>query len=357
MDERNGGVTIREVATLAGVSVGTASKALNGRGRLRQQTRQQVLDAARRLNFEPNHLARSLARGRTFTVGLLTSDSFGRFVIPVMQGIEDALGAGKIAVYLCDARGDAIREQYYLSSLLTRRVDGIVVSGRRVDPREPIGGGTVPVPVVYAFSQSTDRKDLSVVPDDRQGGQLAVRHLIEVGRRKIAHVTGPTHFEAVRLRHEGARLAAEEAGLELGADWILAGTWSEEWGREAAALLLKTHPEMDAVFCGNDQIARGVADAFRELGVRVPDDVALVGYDNWEVLAASTRPPLTTIDPCLEDVGRTAARLLLSRIEGAEEAGVRRMPCRLVIRRSSGIQSLREANPIPSPSTATASAS
>jgi LacI family transcriptional regulator len=351
MDGQSDSVTIREVASLAGVSVGTASKALNGRGKLRPETRQLVLDAARRLNFQPNHLARSLVRGRTFTVGLLTSDSFGRFVIPVMQGIEDALGAGKIAVYLCDARGDAIREQYYLSSLLTRRVDGIVVSGRRVDPREPIGGGTLPVPVVYAFSQSTDPNDLSVVPDDRHGGQLAVRHLIDAGRRKIAHITGPTRFEAVRLRHEGARLAAEEAGLELAADRVIAGTWSEEWGREAAALLLQRHSDVDAVFCGSDQIARGAADAFRELGVRVPDDVALVGYDNWEVLAASTRPPLTTVDPCLEEVGRTAARLLLSRIEGVQERGIKRMPCQLVVRGSSGIQGLYERGSIPRPST------
>jgi LacI family transcriptional regulator len=334
-------VTIHDVAFLAGVSVGTASKALNGRGQLRDATRERVQSAAQQLGFRPNDLARSLTRGRTFTVGLLTSDSFGRFSIPVMQGVEDALGAGSIAVYLCDARGDRIRERHYLDSLLSRRVDGIIVSGRRADPRPPLGDG-IPMPVVYAYSQSTSPDDLAVVPDDVHGGRLAAEHLVRAGRRRFAHVTGPARFEAARLRLAGARLAVEEAGIELPNRRVLTGAWSEAWGREAADLLLADAPDVDAVFCGNDQIARGVADALRERGVRVPDDVAIVGYDNWEVLAAATRPPLTSVDMGLEGLGRTAAHLLLARIDGARETGVRRLPCSLVVRESSGFSSLRE---------------
>src|SRR5256885_14708208 len=170
-------VTIHDVALLAGVSVGTASKALNGRGQLRDATRERVQTAAQQLGFRPNDLARSLLRGRTYTVGLLTSDSFGRFSIPVPPGIEDALGAGSIAVYLCDARGDRVRERHYLDGLLARRVDGIIVSGRRADPRPPLGAD-VPVPVVYAYSQSTSEQDLAVVPDVAHGGRLAAEHLV-----------------------------------------------------------------------------------------------------------------------------------------------------------------------------------
>jgi LacI family transcriptional regulator len=334
-------VTIHDVALIAGVSTGTASKALSGRGQLRDETRERVQAAAQQLGFRPNDLARSLIRGRTFTVGLLTSDSFGRFGIPVMQGVEDALGAGSIAVYLCDARGDRVRERHYVDSLLSRRVDGIIVSGRRADPRPPLGVDPS-VPVVYAYSQSTSPEDLAVVPDDVHGGRLAMEHLVRAGRRRLAHVTGPARFEAVQLRFDGARLAAEEAGLPLSGGRVLTGAWSEAWGREAAGLLLAESPDVDAVFCGNDQIARGVADALRERGVRVPDDVAIVGYDNWEILAAATRPPLTSVDQRLEDVGRTAARLLLARIDGEREAGVRRLPCSLVVRESSGFRSLRE---------------
>ncbi len=323
------------------MSVGTVSKALNGRGQLRVETRERVQTAALQLGFRPNDLAKSLIRGRTYTVGLLTSDSFGRFSIPVMQGIEDALGAGSIAVYLCDARGDRVRERHYLDSLLSRRVDGIIVSGRRADPRPPLGVG-VPVPVVYAYSQSTSPDDLAVVPDDAHGGMLAVEHLARAGRRRLAHVTGPARFEAVRLRLDGARGAAAEAGLDLPNERVLTGAWSEAWGREAAGLLLAEHPDVDAVFCGNDQIGRGVADALRERGVRVPDDVAIVGYDNWEILAAATLPPLTSVDMGLEGLGQTAAHLLLARIDGERETGVRRLPCSLVVRASSGPVSLRE---------------
>jgi len=329
------------VALLAGVSVGTASKALNGRGQLRDETRERVQTAAQRLGFRPNDLAKSLLRGRTYTVGLLTSDSFGRFGIPVMQGVEDALGAGSIAVYLCDARGDRVRERHYVDSLLSRRVDGIIVSGRRADPRPPLGTD-LPVPVVYAYSQSTSPDDLAVIPDDAHGGRLAAEHVVRAGRRRLAHITGPARFEAVRLRWEGARQAAAEGGVDLPHERVLTGDWSEAWGREAAGLLLAESPDVDAILCGNDQIARGVADALRERGVRVPDDVAIVGYDNWEILAAATRPPLTSVDMCLEGVGHTAALLLLARIEGERESGVRRLPCSLVVRESSGPVSRRE---------------
>src|SRR3981189_2150255 len=116
--------TIRDVAALAGVSIGTASKALNGQGKLRDETRERVAAAAPQLGCGPNGLARGLLAGRTYTVGVITTDSFGRFSIPVMLGAEDALGAGQISVLLCDGRGDRIREQHYLRTLLGRRVDG-----------------------------------------------------------------------------------------------------------------------------------------------------------------------------------------------------------------------------------------
>jgi LacI family transcriptional regulator len=114
------------------------------------------------------------------------------------------------------------------------------------------------------------------------------------------------------------------------------GAWSEQWGRQAAQALMRVAPDTEAIFCGSDQIARGVADALRESGRRVPDDVALVGYDNWDVFAASCRPPLTTIDMGLEELGRHAGRLLLDAIEGRPSHGRHTLPCRLVIRESSG---------------------
>jgi LacI family transcriptional regulator len=328
-------VTIVDVAAAAGVSVGTASKALNGRGQLRQETRDRVAAAAERLGFEANSLARGLLSGRSFTVGLITTDSFGRFSIPVLLGAEDALGAGQMSVFLCDGRGDSIREQHYLRTLLARRVDGIIVTGRRADPRPPLAAD-VPVPVVYALCESSDPADCSVISDDDQVGRLAASHLLSVGRRRIAHISGPDHFRAVRQRRAGAEQVLSEAGLSIVEPGPQYGVWSEEWGRQATRIVMNSTPDVDAIFCGSDQLARGVGDALRELGRRVPDDVALVGVDNWDVMALACRPPLTTVDLELRELGRSAAQLLLDAIEGRPERGVQVRPTRLVVRESTG---------------------
>ncbi|MFF5078610.1 LacI family DNA-binding transcriptional regulator [Actinoplanes sp. NPDC000266] len=328
-------VTISQVAALAGVSTGTASKALNGRGALRPETRLRVQQAAEQLGFVANAAARSLQTGRTYTVGMITTDSIGRFSIPLLIGAEDALGAGQMSVFLCDARDDAIREQYYLRTLLSRKVDGIIVTGRRTQSRAPIGVG-LPVPVVYAFISSADPEDCSVVPDEADGASRAVRHLLAIGRRRIAHVTGPEHHHSatVRARATAETLAAE--GLEL-ATPVLYGEWSEAWGRQAAGMLLSSGAGVDAVFCGSDQIARGLAEALREAGKAIPGDVALVGFDNWDVMVDGSRPALTSVDMDLEGIGRTAAELLLSAINGEPAHGRHARPCRLVPRASTAI--------------------
>ncbi|WP_173133894.1 LacI family DNA-binding transcriptional regulator [Kibdelosporangium persicum] len=325
--------TISDVARLAGVSVGTVSKALNGRGSLRAETRHRVLSAAEQLGFQPNKAAVALNSGRTYTVGMITTDTIGRFSIPLMMGAEDALGAGEMSVFLCDARDDPIREQYYLRTLLSRRVDGIIVTGRRTQARPPIGTG-LPIPVVYAFISSTDKGDCSVVPDEAGGAAKAIDHLLAVGRRRIAHITGPEHHHSATVRAAAAADRLAEAGLGL-AGPPLFGEWSENWGRQAAKIVLSGDNEIDAIFCGSDQIARGVADAVRASGRRIPEDVALVGFDNWDVMALGSQPPLTSVDMDLEKLGRTAAELLLAAIGGRPSPGRHTNPCRLVIRGST----------------------
>ncbi len=326
--------TVRDVAQLAGVSPGTVSKALNGQGKLRDETRQRVQEAADKLRFQPNHAARSLVGGRTYTVGMLTSDSFGRFTLPLMEGIEDSLGAGQVSTLLCDGRGDVLRERHYISELLNRRVDGIVVTGRRPDARRSVG--SLPIPVVYVLSRSDDPDDLTVTNDDEQGARLAVEHLVAVGRTRLAYVSGPGHHLSTVLRQQGFEDAVARAGVE--AEDVLLGHWSEAWGRTAAGLLLR-RPDgarVDGVFCGSDQIARGLTDGLREAGLRVPDDVSVVGFDNWDVMVEAARPPLTTVDPRLVRLGRLSASRLLTAIDGGElGAGVVAQPCELVVRESS----------------------
>lgn len=328
--------TIWDVAHAAGVSVGTVSKALNGRGQLREETRSLVRSAAERLGFRPNDLAQSLLRKRSFTVGLISTDAYGRFSIPVLEGIESALEPARISVFLCSAADDPAREQQHIDSLMAKRVDGIIVTGRRTDKRAPLALGAAAVPVLYAFAQVADRNALCLIPDDFGGAELAGKHLIDLGRKRIAHVTGPEDFEAVRQRRDGFRRALKNHGHAWQPDRILVGQWSEAWGREAAARLLALSERVDAIFCGSDQIARGVVDGLHDRGVGVPDDIAVVGFDNWEIIAAATRPPLTTIDMNLRELGRQAGLRLLAMIDGETESGVVRLPCRLVVRQSCG---------------------
>jgi LacI family transcriptional regulator len=326
--------TLRDIASLAGVSVATASKALNGREHVRSETRDRVQRAAERLNFSPNAIARSLLGGRTGTVGLLTSDLEGRFSIPVLMGAEDAFGAGSMSVFLCDARGDSIREQHHLRALLARRVDGLIVVGDRTNPRPSLGRG-LPVPVVYAYAPSDDPADISVVSDNVNAGRLAAGHLLDCGRSRIAYIAGDKSYDAARDRVAGAEAVLRENGLQLLGGSASYGAWSEAWGRGATSMILARHPEVDGILCGSDQIARGTLDQLREAGRDVPLAISVMGHDNWEQIATQARPQLSTIDMNLEQVGKVAAQMLFEAIDGEPQGGSHTVACRVVMRGST----------------------
>lgn len=331
-----GRARLDDVARLAGVSKGTASKALNNKSDVNPQTRQRVQQAAERLSFRPSAIARNLLSGRTGTVGILTNDLEGRFVIPILAGAEDALGAGKISVILCDARGDAIRERRHLETLLERRIDGlIVVGGARNDPRPSIGRN-LPVPVVYAYAPSTDPDDLSLTTDNVMGGRLAAEHLWSTGRRHVAYIGGDGSYVASRERMEGADAALTEHGSELITPGSTQGDWSEKWGRLATANLLEQHPNIDGIFAASDLLARAALDILRDLGRRVPQEVGVIGHDDWSLVVANTRPELSSVDTSLESLGRTAASRLFFALSGGELGhGVERLPVKLRVRGST----------------------
>jgi len=330
-------VTLREVAAAAGVSVATASKALNGQGRMTAETRERIRETARQLGFRPNSLAQSLLRKRSFTVGLLTNDTYGRFSLPLMAGVSDALVDNGVSVFLCNVEDDTRLGQLHVEAMLDKRVDGIIATGKRIDRHLPVDLSHLRVPVVYAFTQP-DPGAVGLVSDDAGGARLAVEHFCRLGRRRVAHVSGPASFAVVHDRAEAYRDVLEENGLPVSEP--LLGAWSEAWGREAVGKLFgKAGREgwPDAVFCGNDQIARGVIDALRERGIGVPDDVGVIGFDNWEIVAEATRPPLTSVDMNLAALGREAGLALLSLVGGQPAApGIRKLPCRLVVRQSCG---------------------
>ncbi|KQR72972.1 LacI family transcriptional regulator [Rhizobium sp. Leaf384] len=338
MRGKGGRQTIRDLAAIAGVSISTASKALNDTGRMGEETRQRVKRVAREIGFRPNALAQGLLSKRSFTIGLLTNDTYGRFTLPVMAGVSEALVDRGVSVFLCAIEDDPALGQVHVDAMLDKQVDGIIATGKRVDRSLPIDLTDVPVPVVYAFTEGGP-ESVSFRSDDAHGATLAVEWLKTNGRQRIVHVTGPEDFFSVRERSGAFRATAGEGAS------VFFGEWSETWGRDAVERIWAAAGEKpDALFCGNDQIARGAVDALRERGIRVPEDVAIVGFDNWEIVAAQMRPPLTSVDMDLKELGRQAGLTILALAEGLTvEPGVRTLPCRLVVRQSCGAGGSGEA--------------
>lgn len=327
-------VTIYDVAAAAHVSTATASKALNDTGRMSVETRERIRRVAQELGFRPNALARSLTRKRSFTVGLLTDDTYGRFTLPVMAGISEGLIDHGVSVFLCTVEDNPDLAKIHVDALLDKQIDGIIATGKRIDKPLAVDLSHLSVPVVYALTAGP-ADSVTLVPDDLQGALQAVEHLIAQGRRRIAHVTGPESFRVVQERALAYTQALDAAGLAAARPGIMPGSWSERWGHEAVASLWSGEERPDGIFCGNDQIARGVVDALRERGIDVPRDVSVVGFDNWEIVAEQTRPPLTTVDMNLKELGRQAGLALVRLVNGeAVDKGLWKLPCSLVVRGS-----------------------
>lgn len=332
-------ITIREVAAKAGVSVTTASRALNGSGRMLPETRERVRAIASELGYRPNSIARGLVQQRSFTFGMLTNDTYGRFTLPVAAGLSEALLDRGVSVFLAAGKDDPDLVRLNLNAMEEKRVDGLVIAGKRIDRGLPVELPDNGIPTVHIMAACPEG-GIGFAPDDLSGAKLATRHLTGQGRRRIAHITGRETFLAARIRAEGWQQALHEQGLAPFGPAVF-GSWSEAHGFETARTMFGKNASSrpDAVFCGNDQIARGLIDGLGALGIRVPDDVAVVGFDNWEIFAQATRPPLTTVDMGLTEMGRQAGLTLLDLIDGKPvEAGLRHLPTSLVVRLSCGAE-------------------
>lgn len=323
--------TIHDVAKAAGVSISTASNALNGTGRTNAETRDRVRKIAEEIGFRPNALARGLLQKRSHAIGMLTNDTYGRLTLPVAAGVSEVLVDHGVSVFLCATNNDPRLARLHLDALLDRQVDGIIFTATRLDMKPPVELARLSIPVVYVFAEGPP-ESVAFVPDDAQGARLAVEQLMKLGRFRILHITGPEDYQAARTRAEAYRECVGEAAE------VMFGAWSEDWGREAVdAVFSKERAKPDAIFCGSDEIARGVIDALRDFNISVPQDVAVVGFDNWEVVSKQTRPPMTTIDMELKELGHQAGLAILALSKGDEIAqGVTRLPCSLVVRDSCG---------------------
>lgn len=320
-------VTLSDVAKVAGVSLSTASKALSGNDRVSDETRRRVREIAQRLDFHPNALAQSFARGRSQTIGILTQNAEGTWSAPIIVGATAELGRREQATLLYDAAFDAATLESSMRRLQARRIDGVLVIGD--GPHLVMRSLThaFNVPVAYAFTRTDVEDDVTFLPDNEQAGRLAGEHLIEIGRRRIAHITA-REDPAADERMRGFTAALARRGLEP-VTVRSRGSWAEVDGAVLAAELLDDGVELDALFCGNDHMARGAERVIRERGLRIPEDIALVGVDNWEgIIIRHGGPHLTTIDTRLSALGAAAAEHLLSE---APARGRQLRPCALVI--------------------------
>lgn len=326
-------VTLADVAALAGVSLGTASKALHNQSRISEKTRKRVADAARELAYTPNAFAQSLVSGRSYLIGMITEDLQGRFSTPMMIGAERKLGERQVSILLSNAHGNPVLERNHIKTLLSQNIEGLIVLNPETDPREPLGTD-IPVPVVYAYAPSIDSNDCSVTCDNVNAGREAVRHLIGQGCERFVIVSGVKAFKAATDRVRGALEELDAHGLTPVVEPRY-GTWDEGWGRTATAQLLDAGVSFDAVLCGNDQLARGCIDVLKQRGMAIPGDVCVMGHDDWDILVTASRPPLTSMSNQVEEIGALAAAQLLDAIDGKPHHGITYVPCKLVPRAST----------------------
>ncbi|WP_328350383.1 LacI family transcriptional regulator [Streptomyces sp. NBC_00457] len=334
-------VGIKDVARAAGVSVGTVSNVINRPDSVATETRARVLSAIDRLGYVRSESARQLRAGRSRIMGLLVLDMGNPFFVDVARGAERAARQAGLGVMVCNSAQSAGEEADYLSLFAEQRVRGVLLtptdaSGRNIDAFRRHG---IPFVLVDRVAEGTTECSVSV--DDVAGGALAVRHLVDAGHRSIAYVSGPPGLNQVRDRRTGALNALTEAGLGPGALRELPTERLDvAAGRDAGARLLGLADRPTAVFCANDLLALGVLQAMFAAGVSVPDDLAIVGYDDIE-FAAAAAVPLTSVRQPAVTMGALAAELLLEETD-AESTGPRRHEHRrvvlqpeLVVRRSS----------------------
>ncbi len=306
-------VTIADVAREAGVSTQTVSRVLNNKGEISPETRRLVSDVIQRLGYRPNSVARSLVTRRTLSLGLVVPDITNPFFPEIARGAEDTALAAGYSVFLCNTTEQAEREVAVLRLLEEKRVDGVVVCSARLpdDQLVPLLRRQRTVVLVNRIVAGAAAGVVRV--DDADGTRQAVRHLLGGGRRRLAMLSGPPASWGGRERVRGFREALQAAGLAVDPELILACPPYLDGGARAARRVLLSRRAVDGLVCYNDLVAIGALQACRELGARVPEDVAVVGCDDI-LLASLVTPPLSTIRVSKYDIGASAVRMLLDRI-------------------------------------------
>ena len=332
-------VTLKDVAQKSGVNVSTVSRALNNSYGVHEDTRQRVLKIAALLNYRANQVARGLVTGRSHSIGLVVSDIRNPFFAEVARGAEDAAFHAGRNLVLCNSDLNAGKQARYIDWLLGKRIDGIVMNSvASFGPALQDQLRTAGVPVVLLNLSSADRRFSagrfsSVVADNVAGGEMAANYLIDLGHVNVIHITGPRQHGSFTDRVKGFLKVFRDRGLPR--PEIVCGEHTFAAAYQSARQRLKPDRNITAVFAGNDVIAFGCIRAMMEKGIRIPEDVSIIGFDNIE-MSQITSPPLTTIDQPKYETGKAAVEMLLSMAakDGIREPEHRMVGVRLIERQS-----------------------
>jgi LacI family transcriptional regulator len=337
--------TIKQVAAHAGVSSATVSHVINGTRYVSEPVQEQVRKSMNDLGYRPNALARSLRSGYTHTVGLILPDSANPYFAEVGHSIENAAFEAGYSVILCNTENDFEKESFYMDVLTKKQVDGVifVTTGEGSDSLKNLAEIGTPTVVM---DRDFPGLELDVVlADSFQGGYLATQHLISLGHKRIGCIAGPSSINPSFRRVIGYKQALQAANLDVEPELIMNGDFHPKSGWDVARAMLSQPDAPTAIFACNDLMAIGALRAAVELGLQVPDDLALVGYDDIE-LASYTNPSLTTIKQPKVEMGLAALNFLLGRIKNKQSAPQRALlPVSLVIRGSCGSQNVTNPSP------------
>ncbi|HEY7045415.1 MAG TPA: LacI family DNA-binding transcriptional regulator [Nocardioidaceae bacterium] len=339
MTTTSGQPTLEEVAALAGVGRGTASRVINGSSQVSDRSRQAVMAAVAELGYVPNPAARSLVTRRTDTVALVISESedriFGEpFFAGVIRGISMTITASsrQLVLALAQTHDETSPLERYLSR---QHVDGVLLLSLHGEDPLPRHIRERGLPMVLGGRPVGWDDGGYVDVDNRGGARMGVMHLVERGRRRIATIAGPDDMVAGRDRFDGYCAALQDARLEVDMALVARGDFSQASGSDAMASLLRQAPDIDGVFAANDLMAAGALRILRDAGRNVPHDVSVVGFDDAP-MAALTEPPLTTVRQPAEQMGREMATLLIKQITaGAASSDFRILSTQLIKRDSS----------------------
>jgi len=307
--------TIRDVASRAEVSIATASRVVNGNRPVHPDIRERVLKAVEELDYRPNFLARGLRQSNTCMIGLIIPDNSNPFYAELARAIEDAGFAEGYSVILCNSYLSEEKQQAYIDVLLSHKVDGVIIINMLLPPLKSIGRILAEnIPIVIANVESFVLDIDQVVVNYHQGGYLAGQYLLRLNHQRIGGITYSQPFSYTTPRIVGFREALSEGGIELTTEDFAIGNGRYESGYKAMQELLQRRPDLTAVFVFNDLMALGAIGALHAQGIRVPEDLSIIGYDNI-FYASAFQPALTTIAQPIATMGQACIALLLDRIQ------------------------------------------